>query len=93
MDGEEVLAEWRLFKRAFAVELKLFMEKKVLREKGKNCKPPTLEEFKAEMEGSGTYKVILCTQLFRLITQSMLYDRYLYLILKIWLNKRYTSIK
>ena len=50
VDGEEVFAEWRLFKRAFALELKSFMEKKALREKGKNCKPPTLEELKGEME-------------------------------------------
>ena len=58
VDGEEVLAEWRLFKRAFALELKSFLEKKVLREKGKNCKPPTLEKSMGEMEGSGTYSEI-----------------------------------
>ena len=55
VDGEEVLAEWRVFKLAFAMELKSFMEKKALKEKGKDCKPPTLQELKGEMEVSGAY--------------------------------------
>ena len=66
VDGEKVFTEWRLFKRAFALELKSFMEKKALREKGKNCKLPTLEELKGEMEGSGTYSEIF-PEIFKLL--------------------------
>ena len=42
------------------------MEKKVLREKGNNCKAPTLEDFKGEMEGSGTYSEIF-PEIFKLL--------------------------
>ena len=68
--GKEATAEFgevtvTVFKRTFALELKLFMEK-VLREKGKNCKPPTLEELKCEMEGSGTYSEIF-PEIFKLL--------------------------
>ena len=65
VDGEEVLAEWRLFKRAFSAELKSVTEKR-LKEKGKGCKPPTLQEMKTEMEHSGSYSDIF-TETFKLL--------------------------
>lgn len=49
VDGEEVVAEWRLFKRAFSKEKRAFIEKNPL------SKPPTLQDIKLEMESSSAY--------------------------------------
>ena len=48
VSGEDVIAEWRVFKRAFAKETKAFLEKSPLAK-------PTLQDVKAEMEASSAY--------------------------------------
>ena len=57
VDTEEVMAEWRVFKRAFA---KAFMEKNKL------TKPPTLQDVKAEMESTSAYTDIF-PEIFKLM--------------------------
>ena len=47
--SEEILSEWRVFKRAFAKQKKALMKKKQL------SKPPTLQEIKMEMESCDGY--------------------------------------
>ena len=49
VDGEELTAEWRVFKRALAKEMKAIIKRKKL------TKPPTLQDVKAEMECSDAY--------------------------------------
>ena len=46
VDGKEIIAEWRVFKRALSKEKKAVIEKKKL------TNPSTLQDVKAEMEGS-----------------------------------------
>ena len=46
--GEDVIAEWRVFKWAFAKETKAFLEKSPLAK-------PTLQDVKAEVEASSAY--------------------------------------
>lgn len=48
VSGEEVMAEWRVFKRAFAKENRAFLDKNPLAK-------PTLQDIKAEMETSSAY--------------------------------------
>ena len=47
--SEEILSEWRVFKRAFAKQKKALMKKNQL------SKPPTLQEIKREMESCNGY--------------------------------------
>ena len=49
IDSEEILPEWRVFKRAFAKQKKALMKKNQL------SKPPTLHEIKMEMESCDGY--------------------------------------
>ena len=60
LDAEEILAKWRVFKRALVKENKALMEKKEL------SKPPTMQEVKAEMESSGAYTDIF-PEIFKLL--------------------------
>ena len=49
VDSEEILSEWRVFKRTFAKQKKALMKKNQL------SKPPTLQEIKMEMESCDGY--------------------------------------
>ena len=49
VDSEEMLSEWRVFKRAIAKQKKALMKKNQL------SKPPTLQEIKMEMESCDGY--------------------------------------
>ena len=60
IDSEEVFAEWRLFKRAFAREIKAVVEKRKL------ANPPTLQEVKEEMESTNAYTDIF-PEIFKLL--------------------------
>jgi hypothetical protein len=60
IDGDEVFAEWRLFKRALAREVKALVEKKKL------TNLPTLQEVKREMESTNTYTDIF-PEIFKLL--------------------------
>ena len=53
VNEEEILAEWRIFKRALAKENKTMMEKKVM------SKPPSLQDVKTGMELSKAYRGII----------------------------------
>ena len=59
IDKDEILVEWRLFKRVFLQEAKLVMEEK------KTTKP-TLQEVKVYMEASGAYSRIF-PEIFKLL--------------------------
>ncbi len=60
VDTEEVMAEWTVFKRAFAKKKKAFMEKNKL------TKPPTLQDVKAEMESTSAY-IDIFPEIFKLM--------------------------
>ena len=60
IDGDEVFAEWRLFKRALAREVKALVEKKKL------TNLPTLQEVKRDMESTNTYTDIF-PEIFKLL--------------------------
>ena len=60
IDSEEVFAEWQLFKRAFAREIKAVVEKRKL------SNPPTLQEVKEEMESTNAYTDIF-PEIFKLL--------------------------
>ena len=60
VDKDEVVAQWRLFKRA------LKQESKVLMEKDKTTKAPNLQDVKAHMEASGAYTGIF-PEMFKLL--------------------------
>ena len=59
INKDEILVEWRLFKRVFLQEAKLVMEEK------KTTKP-TLQEVKVHMEASGAYSRIF-PEIFKLL--------------------------
>ena len=52
VNGEEIFADWRIFKRALAKEKKTMMEKKEM------SKPPSLQDVKIGMELSGAHRGI-----------------------------------
>ncbi len=52
VDREEVLAEWKIFKRA------LVKEKREMMEKDQLSKSPSLQEVKRKMECSGAYVTV-----------------------------------
>ena len=60
VNSEEIIAEWRLFKRTLAKEIKLITEKQKL------SKPPTLQDVKVEMESNASYTDIF-PELFKLL--------------------------
>ncbi len=60
VDTEEVMAEWTVFKRAFAKEKTAFMEKNKL------TKPPTLQDVKTEMESTSAY-IDIFPEIFKLM--------------------------
>ena len=60
VEREEVLAEWKVFKRAFSREIKEFMKKRKL------TKPPSFQVIKVEMESSEAYADIF-PAIFRLM--------------------------
>ena len=53
IDKDEILVEWRLFKRA------LIRESRLVREEKKTAKAPSLQDVKVRMEASGAYTRIL----------------------------------
>ena len=62
-DSEEILSEWRVFKRAFA------KQKKALMKKNQPSKPPTLQEIRMEMESCDGYADIFpeCIKLLKIL--------------------------
>ena len=49
IDKDELLVEWRLFKRA------LVQESKIVREETNTARAPSLQDVKVHMEASGAY--------------------------------------
>ncbi len=60
VDKEEVIAEWRIFKRVLLQETKIFMEKNKL------SKAPSLQEIKVSIESSEAYAGIF-SEMFKLL--------------------------
>ena len=60
VDSDEILSEWRVFKRAFS------KQKMALMERMKFSKPPTLQELKTDMESCGGYTDIF-PEMFQLL--------------------------